>query len=107
MTDDYGERSKRLILDLRAKIAIWRAEMTVKRFDPNQPRVPAGRPDGGQWTDDTRTAMGRRLSAAECDDLFDKDNFHCKMVGLRSCYQQATFRYGDCLAGRTIRPLSY
>jgi len=23
----------------------------VKAFDPNQPRVPAGNPDGGQWTD--------------------------------------------------------
>jgi hypothetical protein len=22
------------------------------RYDPNQPRVPAGHPDGGQWTDD-------------------------------------------------------
>ena len=24
---------------------------TVKKYDPNQPRVPAGNPDGGQWTD--------------------------------------------------------
>jgi len=23
-------------------------------YDPNQPRVPAGHPDGGQWTDDNR-----------------------------------------------------
>jgi hypothetical protein len=23
-------------------------------YDPNQPRVPAGHPDGGQWTDDDR-----------------------------------------------------
>ena len=23
----------------------------IRRFNPNQPRVPAGRPDGGQWSD--------------------------------------------------------
>ena len=26
-------------------------ERAVKAFDPNQPRVPVGNPDGGQWTD--------------------------------------------------------
>jgi hypothetical protein len=26
---------------------VWRGS----RYDPNQPRVPAGHPDGGQWTD--------------------------------------------------------
>ena len=25
-------------------------------YDPNQPRVPAGHSDGGQWTDDDRRA---------------------------------------------------
>jgi hypothetical protein len=27
------------------------AEIAHKRFDPNQPRVPAGNSDGGRWTD--------------------------------------------------------
>ena len=27
-------------------------------YDPNQPRVPAGHSDGGQWTDDERWAVG-------------------------------------------------
>ncbi|HUU24841.1 MAG TPA: hypothetical protein VMW68_04665 [Methyloceanibacter sp.] len=26
-------------------------DRAIKAFDPNQPRVPAGNPDGGQWTD--------------------------------------------------------
>lgn len=38
---------KRAILEARAAISIWRAELWLKRYDPNQPRVPAGRPDGG------------------------------------------------------------
>ena len=37
-------------------------------YDPNQPRVPAGHPDGGQWTDDERWAdhplIGARFAAA-------------------------------------------
>jgi hypothetical protein len=27
-----------------------RSEGAVREYDPNQPRVPAGNPDGGQWT---------------------------------------------------------
>jgi hypothetical protein len=34
---------------LDAKLAAL--DRAVKAFDPNQPRVPAGNPDGGQWTD--------------------------------------------------------
>lgn len=31
----------------------WRLALKLKaNFDPNQPRVPAGNPDGGQWTGD-------------------------------------------------------
>lgn len=30
-------------------------------YDPNQPRVPAGHSDGGQWTDDDRWTGGRWL----------------------------------------------
>ena len=26
-------------------------DRAIKAFNPNQPRVPAGNPDGGQWTD--------------------------------------------------------
>ncbi|WP_083239113.1 hypothetical protein [Methyloceanibacter superfactus] len=32
----------------------------VNKYDPNQPRVPAGHPDGGQWTD-TGGGTGGRL----------------------------------------------
>lgn len=38
-------------------------------YDPNQPRVPAGHPDGGQWTDDDgetdHPLMGMRFAARE------------------------------------------
>lgn len=37
---------------LRAEVAWLELLLAFKAaFNPNQPRVPAGRPDGGQWTD--------------------------------------------------------
>jgi hypothetical protein len=48
-------------------------------FNPNQPRIPAGNPDGGQWTDaggvgsgssqtsDTRVAQARRPRGRSSD----------------------------------------
>src|SRR5262245_3030463 len=34
-----------------------------RRHDPNQPRVPAGHPDGGQWTNEAK-AGGERINDA-------------------------------------------
>ena len=94
-----------ILLETQIAIATLRAELHLKRFRPDQPRVPAGNRDGGQWV---QVAAGvRRLSEDECDELYKKDTFHCNMVGLASCHQQAMFRYSDCLVGKTIRPLSY
>src|SRR5687768_6163598 len=39
------------LLQTRCDIAAMRLRLALKAgFDPNQPRVPAGRPEGGQWT---------------------------------------------------------
>jgi len=38
-----------------------------RKFDPNQPRVPAGHPDGGQWTDggeSSRAGANENVGAA-------------------------------------------
>ena len=34
-------------------------DAVVQKYDPNQPRVPAGNPDGGQWTDGSGNTGGR------------------------------------------------
>lgn len=33
-----------------------------RKFNPNQPRVPAGNPDGGQWTDGGGSGGGQGRS---------------------------------------------
>jgi len=43
---------------LRLRTAFERLR-TKAGFDPNQPRVPAGNPDGGQWTDTGGNGPGR------------------------------------------------
>jgi hypothetical protein len=49
------EEAYRLNAALRAEVASIRADMARRRalqakYSPAQPRVPAGNPDGGQWT---------------------------------------------------------
>jgi hypothetical protein len=46
----------RLLAVLREEVASLRAELARRRaleakYSPSQPRVPAGNPRGGQWTD--------------------------------------------------------
>jgi hypothetical protein len=96
------------------------AYVVEAHFNPNQPRVPAGNPTGGQWTDTgageftngERNTLGslRRISSdreAECEAQYERDIFHCRMVGVPACYEQAALRYSNCLVGRQIPPLNY
>lgn len=39
------------MIRMRLSVARLRAELLERRYNPNQPRVPAGRPGGGRWTD--------------------------------------------------------
>lgn len=51
---------------LRFKLALLKLKLKAlhpSNYNPEQPRVPAGNPDGGQWTDDGGT--GARLAAAD------------------------------------------
>jgi hypothetical protein len=68
-------RTERLLLDaesaarLRHKLALMNiAAQHIaghrSHFNPNQPRVPAGNPDGGQWTR-SGGGIGTRLAAAD------------------------------------------
>lgn len=43
-------------------------------YDPNQPRVPKGHPDGGEWTDDDRW-IGVQFAAAERPPIGPRGNF--------------------------------
>lgn len=36
----------------------WNLKVQGRKYDPGQPRVPAGRPEGGQWTDTVDIEQG-------------------------------------------------
>lgn len=54
-------RLGRSLAILRRELARVQAELLARKagFDPNQPRVPAGNSDGGQWTDGGGLSGGR------------------------------------------------
>ncbi|MFD2181404.1 hypothetical protein [Rhodoplanes azumiensis] len=146
----------------RCMTALRRYAETCRKanYDENQPCVPAGNPDGGQWTSEggggealarqdeleilsdvtpdndwtpgaryaqSNTTSGSRSNAgqgltgsvrlaarrfspareAECEAQYKQDVFHCRMVGLSTCYAQASLRYANCLQGLPIPPLNY
>ena len=43
--------------------------LAIKAYDPGQPRVPAGNPDGGHWTSTGASNIG----PANVDDFYDRD----------------------------------
>lgn len=125
---DRAERLRRNVIASRIAgdrmmVAFERLRTLVLRekFNPDQPRVPAGNPDGGQWTggssestgasdlpsSDAIAGMSSRALRAACEAQFDRDIFQCRMVGLRSCDDQAYQRYAACLARQQIPPFNY
>jgi hypothetical protein len=88
----------------------------VVKFNADQPRVPAGNPDGGQWTSEssenrrekeTDVAVRSKPSEAECDAQFERDLEICRMIRSQACYGQAMARYAACRTGRPIPPLVF
>jgi hypothetical protein len=56
--DRAAHRLRLTDLEARHRLAQYRSH-----YNPNQPRVPAGNPDGGQWT--ATGGAGTRLAAAD------------------------------------------
>ena len=102
------------------------------KYSPDQPRVPAGVPTGGQWTSEggggtgapsstattgikpsaagskPRTQTASRISPQleeQCELQLRQDKFICNTVRSRACHGQAMLRYANCLRGLPIPPL--
>jgi len=104
------------------------------RYDPSQPRIPAGSSGAGRWTDNGgsdsgtsvpyrdvafraerdgdrprpgRFSLASRKRLSECEEQFERDIFQCNIVGIRACYAQAMVRKVACERGHPIPPLNY
>jgi hypothetical protein len=50
---------QRSLDELRLELAAIKRDLLLRKaFDPNQPRVPSGNRDGGQWTSDELNEFG-------------------------------------------------
>jgi hypothetical protein len=106
----------------RFGLPAWQRRLAAK-YDPDQPRVPAGNSDGGRWTSGESSegassspltsfaaASRRGRSPAYCMAQYAIDGLTCNSVEpalRRSCWKQAAERLGNCLAGRPIPPLIF
>jgi hypothetical protein len=60
------EHLHRLVKDLRIDLALRRLR---HKYSPDQPRVPAGNPDGGQWTDGGGSGADRSAVAGRSESV--------------------------------------
>ena len=121
---DYEE-----VLQMRREFAVLRADWQrtivdyyARKYNPNQPRVPAGSREGGQWAPDGTgrsanplesfaAAAKRGQSIRYCMAQYAIDSLLCSTVAPASrravCRGQAAERLAACLSGRPFPPLSY
>lgn len=86
------------------------------KFDPDQPRVPAGSVEGGQWIGATSDAselglpepsLAAMSRIAKCEAQWLTDVLICRTVRNAACYNQAMVRLIACEKGQSIPPLTY
>jgi hypothetical protein len=95
----------------------YRSGIRDRKFDPNQPRVPAGSAGGRQWTSDSPNRFPNASGDAQpwiasnldaqCTLQYRLDVLTCAKSQSRACYAQAMLRYANCLAGLPIPPLNF
>ncbi|RYG55900.1 MAG: hypothetical protein EON56_04995 [Alphaproteobacteria bacterium] len=87
----------------------------LRKYDPNQPRAPAGQPDGGRWVNWARPSKVagpyNEANRAKCETLYEQDTFQCSFVASarsrQACFEQAMVRHTDCMKGLPIPGLIY
>jgi hypothetical protein len=50
--DRHLARAHRALVRVRLELSFWRLRAALRPYNPDQPRMPAGHTDGGQWVDD-------------------------------------------------------
>jgi hypothetical protein len=69
------EEARYAVMKASYEVKLILAEIAHKRFDPSQPRVPAGNSDGGQWTSTGGSGEGRTRVAQRAPFRRDPPNF--------------------------------
>ncbi|MCJ2015209.1 hypothetical protein [Methylobacterium sp. J-076] len=68
------QRQRWRLSALKVQVAFLQCGLFLKTFNPNQPRVPAGEPDGGQWTNGGEAAQDSPQDDAKIIFVADHDD---------------------------------
>lgn len=115
MADTYELSLIDRIAALRVLLKALILHRHLVKYSPNQPRAPAGRPDGGQWIDSHSSVKVagpfNELNRAKCEAQYQSDEFQCTFVSsARSrqvCFEQARSRHTSCMKDLPIPDLTY
>jgi len=77
-------RSLATRLEILKAIRALAAQDDLRKYDPDEPRVPAGNPDGGQWTSETDTDVSAIVAEAKHLNLAGDPDVYQKCLDL--CY---------------------
>lgn len=77
----------------------------IEKYSPSQPRIPAGVPEGGQWTQiDGISVAGKwnERNRAKCEAQYESDISNAPWNPF--CESQAMSRMTACMKGDPIQP---
>jgi hypothetical protein len=104
------KRAEYAIASGRLTLLGMRFESFLRKYDPSQPRVPAGQSTGGQWTDEGTLVAGtyNEANRDKCELQYETDMFQCRFVTYwRNCQSQAMVRLVACMKGDPLPPFNY
>ena len=105
--------SRSTLLELKLLICSRAIEGILRKYRPDQPRVPAGRPEGGQWTTDPDTGTIRTAGKwdlrreGECNEQLRLDEEICRASRSPTCWSLTQTRWAACMKNDFIPKLRH
>lgn len=65
---------------LSVEVKLLRLGLVFRAYNPGQPRVPAGHPDGGQWTSDDGSVRSENDNTAHIYNVSNKYKYQYNVV---------------------------
>lgn len=113
-TLEYLLSARSSLLDLKMHALSLQIQSLLSKYRPDQPRVPAGNPDGGQWTfgeanvESIHVAGRYDPARAElCDAQLQLDEELCRMAGSAKCWSLSMDRHAACMKGNFVPKLRF
>ena len=101
------------LLELKMRLLAFQIQQILRKYRPDQLRVPAGNADGGQWVEEggggrTRIAGTYDPSrAAICEAQQIKDEELCRIARSPICWGLAKERYAACMRNNYLPVLRF